>query len=144
MQSPGWLMLILTQFCSCFCWADEQKTICLFLINSNMRHGSGTINLSSIGAMSTWIVATQQKSLRGTMMEMECEARKIMIQQKMLTFYQLKSELQWRSSKILEYRSVNSLLEVGNLYQSSNTFGLEPVSIIHYNRPRTVINHPLH
>ena len=59
-----------------------------------MRHGSGTINLSSIGAMSTWIVATQQKSLRGTMMEMECEARKIMIQQKMLTFYQLKSELQ--------------------------------------------------
>ena len=82
MQSPGWLMLILTQFCSCFCWADEQKTICLFLINSNMRHGSGTINLSSIAAMSTWIVATQQKSLRGTMMEMECEARKIMIQQK--------------------------------------------------------------
>ena len=45
---PGWLMLILTHFYPPFCptlWG--QKTICLFLINSNMRHGSGSINLAS-------------------------------------------------------------------------------------------------
>ena len=47
-QPPGWLMLILTHFYPPFCptlWG--QKTICLFLINSNMRHGSGSINLAS-------------------------------------------------------------------------------------------------
>ena len=44
----GWLMLILTHFCPRFCLALwGQKTICLFLINSNMRHGSGSINLAS-------------------------------------------------------------------------------------------------
>ena len=39
-----------------------------------------------------------------------------------------KVELQRRSSKILEECSVKSLLEVGNLYQSSTTLGLDPVS----------------
>ena len=61
MQSPGWLMLILTHFWSPFYSVRGQKPICLFLINSNMRHGSGSINLA---AMSTWIVATQQKLLK--------------------------------------------------------------------------------
>ena len=48
LAGPGWLMLILTHFYPPFCptlWG--QKTICLFLINSNMRHGSGSINLAS-------------------------------------------------------------------------------------------------
>ena len=37
-------------------------------------------------------------------------------------------ELQQRSLMILEERSVKSLLQVGNLYQSSTTLGLDPVS----------------
>ena len=49
------------------------------------------------------------------------------------------SELQRRSSKILEESSAKSLLEVGNLYQSSPTLGLEPVSIVHYTRPGSSI-----
>ena len=53
------------------------------------------------------------------------------------------AELQWRSSKILEERSTKHLLEVGNLYQSFTTLGLEPVSIIHYTRPGTCINRQL-
>ena len=38
------------------------------------------------------------------------------------------AELQRRSSKILEERSTKRLLEVGNLYQSFTTLGLDPVS----------------
>ena len=38
------------------------------------------------------------------------------------------TELQRRSSKVLEKRSLWSLLKVGNLYQSSTTLGLDPVS----------------
>ena len=51
-------------------------------------------------------------------------------------------ELQRKSSKILEECSVKSLLEVGSLYQSSTTIGLEPVSIVHYTRPRSIIKQP--
>ena len=40
------------------------------------------------------------------------------------------SELQRRSSKVLEKRSLKSLLLVGNLYHPSTTLGLEPVSIV--------------
>ena len=54
----------------------------------------------------------------------------------------LMSELQQRSSKILEERSVKSLLEVGNLYQQSTTLGPEPVSIVHYTRPGSSIKQP--
>ena len=51
------------------------------------------------------------------------------------------TELQRRSSKVLEKRSLMSLLKVGNLYRSSTTLGLEPVSIVHYTRLETGINH---
>ena len=53
-----------------------------------------------------------------------------------------RSELQRRSSKILEERSTKRLLEVGNLYQLFTTLGLEPVSIIHYTRPGSSIKQP--
>ena len=52
------------------------------------------------------------------------------------------TELQQRSSKILEERSTKHLLEVGNLYQSFTTLGLEPVSIVHYSRPGSSIKRP--
>ena len=55
-----------------------------------------------------------------------------------------KAELQRRSSKVFDKCSLKSFLWVGNLYQSSTTLGLEPVSIIHYTRPGTCINCPLH
>ena len=48
------------------------------------------------------------------------------------------SELQRRSSKVLEKRSLKSLLLVGNLYHPSTTLGLEPVSIVHYTRPSSI------
>ena len=51
-------------------------------------------------------------------------------------------ELQRRSSKVLEKRSLLSLLKVGNLYQASTTLGLEPVSIVHYTRPGSSIKRP--
>ena len=51
-------------------------------------------------------------------------------------------QLQWRSSKVLEKRSLWSLLKVGNLYQASTTLGLEPVSIVHYTRPGSSIKRP--
>ena len=50
-----------------------------------------------------------------------------------------RSELQRRSSKILEERSTSRLLEVRNLYQTFTTLGLEPVSIVHYTRPGSSI-----
>ena len=53
-----------------------------------------------------------------------------------------KTELQRRSSKILEERSTKHLLEFGNLYQLFTTLGLEPVSIIHYTRPGSSIKRP--
>ena len=46
------------------------------------------------------------------------------------------------ATKILEERSVKSLVEVENLYQSSTTLGLEPVSIINYTRPGSSIKRP--
>ena len=52
------------------------------------------------------------------------------------------SELQRRSSKVLEKRSLWSLLKVGNLYQASTTLGLEPVSIVHYTWPGSSIKRP--
>ena len=52
------------------------------------------------------------------------------------------SELQQRSSKILEEHSTKRLLEVRILYQSFTTLGLEPVSIIHYTRPGSSIKRP--
>ena len=52
------------------------------------------------------------------------------------------AELQRRSSKVLEKRSLKSLLKVGNLYQASTTLGLEPVSIVHYTRPGSSIKRP--
>ena len=52
------------------------------------------------------------------------------------------AELQQRSSKVLEKRSLWSLLKVGNLYQASTTLGLEPVSIVHYTRPGSSIKQP--
>ena len=58
--------------------------------------------------------------------------------------YHLLKELQRRFLKILEERSVKSLLQVGNLYQPFTTLGQEPVSMVHYTRPGTCINHPLH
>ena len=56
--------------------------------------------------------------------------------------FQAGAELQQRSSKILEERSTKRLLEVGNLYHSFTTLGLEPVSIIHYTRPGSSIKRP--
>ena len=53
-----------------------------------------------------------------------------------------KAELQRRSSKVFEKRSLKSLLWVRNLYQSSTTLGLEPVSIVHYTRPGSSIKRP--
>ena len=52
------------------------------------------------------------------------------------------AELQRRSSKILEERSTKRLLEVGYLYQSFTTLGLEPVAIVHYTRPGSSIKRP--
>ena len=52
------------------------------------------------------------------------------------------AELQRRSSKVLEKRSLKSLLKVRNLYQASTTLGLEPVSIVHYTRPGSSIKRP--
>ena len=52
------------------------------------------------------------------------------------------SELQRRSSKVLEKRSLKSLLWVGNLYQLFTTLGLEPVSIITDTRPGSSIKQP--
>ena len=51
-------------------------------------------------------------------------------------------ELQRRSLKVLEKRSLKSLLKVRNLYQLSTTLGLEPVSIVHYTRPGSSIKRP--
>ena len=50
-------------------------------------------------------------------------------------------ELQQRSSKIFEERSLRTLLSVGNLYQLSTTLSLEPVSINHYTRPGSMIQY---
>ena len=52
------------------------------------------------------------------------------------------TELQRRSSKVLEKRSLTSLLYVWNLYQPSTTLGLELVSIVHYTRPGSSIKRP--
>ena len=51
-------------------------------------------------------------------------------------------ELQRRSSKVLEKRSLWSWSKVGNPYQASTTLGLEPVSIVHYTRPGSSIKRP--
>ena len=53
-----------------------------------------------------------------------------------------RAELQLRSLNVLEKRSLKCLLWVGNLYQSSSTLGLEPVSIVHYTRPGSSIKQP--
>ena len=50
-----------------------------------------------------------------------------------------RSELQRRSSKILEEGSTKHLLEVGNLYQSFTILGLGPVSVVHYTGPGSSI-----
>ena len=54
------------------------------------------------------------------------------------------STRQRRSLKVLKKNSLKSILKVGNLYLPSTTLGLEPVSIIHYTSPGSIINHPLH
>ena len=56
--------------------------------------------------------------------------------------FEFKAELQRRSSKILEEHSTKRLLEVGNLYQSFTTLGMEPVSIVHYTRSGSSIKRP--
>ena len=53
-----------------------------------------------------------------------------------------RTELQQRSSKILEEHSVKTILQVVNLYQLSTTLGLEPVSIIKYTKPGSSIKRP--
>ena len=54
-----------------------------------------------------------------------------------------RTELQRRSLKVLETRSLKSLLKVWYLYQVSTTLGLEPVSIVHYTRPGSSIKRPI-
>ena len=67
---------------------------------------------------------------------MHCETLKIALATKYILFYAFITEG-------LQYATIwNTLHKVGNLYQSSTTLGLEPVSIIHYTRPGSSINQP--
>ena len=105
----------------------------------NLRHGvpEGETPITCTAGVATFIVEFGALSrLTGDPVYEDTAIRALN------SLWQHRTELQRRSSKVLEKRSIKSLLWVGNLYQSSTTLGLEPVSIVHYTRPGSSIKRP--